>query len=492
LPNEQIPVNAFTAAALQINIRNRNGIPMQRPADNLFRPEDHCMTTEILRAVRPDGPSRLPKPSEIFTKTSAEQEYDIEMATCLGNEESYLRAAKLYEIEFLAARKGDHKMLMQFLSEIGIRDYVFSAFGGSYARFTQFASIYSSPAGALWEKCLERAFFQFFQLGNEQVARVSPEVRCQLMAVGDGSASKLVSKIAQGANGLKDMMDAFAGEGGDGEAHEFEHQQFYEKFGKDVLELMNGQNGYANAGRQFLQPLQTETFKKYRRVGALFVLFMGRTLEAEENEETDSNTKWWHEIGRPTLEKCMADLEEQHMLQQQHVQQPNNANQFTEPLFEPILKPAMMVVMRLLLIALNLETDREKDYKDNLSPNLPLCKQFLLCRTIHINSRERDEEEDDDDDEEIAAPAGGGVQPSETGKFTIKSTSPSRAQAAGAALMCVFRFTIVNAMIHASETGDKEWKHVLWSPTVVSVPRHHASTKLYDMPSVHRKNRHHA
>ena len=34
--------------------------------------------------------------------------------------------------------------------------------------------------------------------------------------------------------------------------------------------------------------------------------------------------------------------------------------------------------------------------------------------------------------------------------------------------MCVFRFTIVNAMIHASETGDKEWQHALWSPSVFS------------------------
>jgi hypothetical protein len=176
VPNDQIPLNAFMATALQINIRNRNGMPMQRPADNLFQPEDNCMTTDILRAVQPDGPSRMPKASKIFTETSAEQEYDIGMATCLGNEESYLRAAKLYEIEFLAARKGDHKTLMQFLSEIGIRNYVCTAFGGSYARFTQFASIYSSPAGALWEKCLERAFFQFFQLGNEQVEHVSPTV----------------------------------------------------------------------------------------------------------------------------------------------------------------------------------------------------------------------------------------------------------------------------------------------------------------------------
>ena len=412
VPNDQIPINALTAAALQINIRNRNGIPMQRSADNQFRPEDNCLTTDILRAVRPDGPSRLPKASKIFTKTSAEQEYDIGMATCLGNEEFHLRAAKLFELEFLAARKADHKLLMQFISEIGIRNYVCSAFGGSYARFTQYASIYTSPAGAVWEKCLEKAFTQFFQMGNEQVAHVSPEFRSQLMAVGGGSTSRLGSKITQGANELKDMMDALAGEGGDGEVHEFEHQQFYEKFGKDVLELLGGQNGYANAGRQFLQPVQAETFKKYRRVGALFVLFMGRTLEAEapeadtldaeENQETDCNTKWWHEKGRPTLENCMAEWEAHQMQQrqQQQQQQFNNANQSTEPLFEPILKPAMMVVMRLLLIALNLEKDREKDYKDQLSLDFPLCTQFLLCRTIHIHSREIDEDGDDDDDDD--------------------------------------------------------------------------------------------
>jgi hypothetical protein len=56
VPNDQIPLNAFMATALQINIRNRNGMPMQRPADNLFQPEDHCLTTDILRAVQPDGP----------------------------------------------------------------------------------------------------------------------------------------------------------------------------------------------------------------------------------------------------------------------------------------------------------------------------------------------------------------------------------------------------------------------------------------------------
>ena len=67
------------------------------------------------------------------------------------------------------------------------------------------------------------------------------------MAVGGGSTSRLGSKITQGANELKDMMDALAGEGGDGEVHEFEHQQFYEKFGKDVLELLGGQNGYGHA-----------------------------------------------------------------------------------------------------------------------------------------------------------------------------------------------------------------------------------------------------
>ena len=87
-------------------------------------------------------------------------------------------------------------------------------------------------------------------------------------------------------------------------------------------------------------------------------------------------------------------------------------------------KSAATVVLKLLLIALHLETDRTRDYAEQLAVNLPLASQFLLCRTIHIKDRDRCDGDADDDDGNHEAY---NLLPNEDGSFIIKPTSPSRA-----------------------------------------------------------------
>jgi hypothetical protein len=131
----------------------------------------------------------------------------------------------------------------------------------------------SRPASS-WEKCLEKALFQFYHFANEQVASLHPSVRKQLMVVSrDGTGSLLLTKIVQGANEAADLVDSMVDDDieDDGIHREFEIKQQYEKF----------QNGSANVSHFFMKPMDGDNFKKYRRIGLLFVLFMARTLEAE-------------------------------------------------------------------------------------------------------------------------------------------------------------------------------------------------------------------
>ena len=76
--------------------------------------------------------------------------------------------------------------------------------------------------------------------------------------------------------------------------------------------------------------------------------------------------------------------------------------------------------MKLLLIAMELQSDRTTNYNHQLGVQLPLCSQFLLCRTIHIhgrydneddqdnnNNNDGDDDDDDDDGDDDDDDAGG-------------------------------------------------------------------------------------
>jgi hypothetical protein len=471
----QIPVNFQMAAAHHLQVRNR--IPLLQPAGNLFDADDNYVATFMLQEASPTGSQWSTKEQEFATGIAANsvaeaQSEEVRFNTAMEREDAFVKAAAVYEREHLAPRKGDHSKLLKFEEELGLHQFVTRAFGGSCPRFIQYASLFLSKPGALWEKGLEKAFFQFYYLSNQQIAFLCPELRSKLMVIGDGSSSRLLSKIAQGANEIAGMADELAEEaedydGADGmeaaEAPGLDMQQQYEKFTKDVIELMGAQSGYSNSGRAFLQPVRGETFKKYRRIGLLFALFMARTLEAKEDEENcNTNVRWWHRVGKPTLEKCMTKLKEQYEQQQQqgNVQ---DVNQSKEHVFEPLLSNACTVVMKLLLIALCLETDLTKDYEDQISANLPHCSQFLLCRTIHIDKR--DDGEDDDDDNI------NGIDGNNDGSFIIQQTSPGRAQATAAALMNVLRVTVAAAMVHASATNDHRMQKAIWSASLFSVSR---------------------
>ena len=423
----QGPVNINMPTALMMQVRNRN--PLLRSAGNPFQDDDNCLSTMILQSVRPKGPNCLPKSSPIITQMAEGQQSEVETEFCLNGEADYCNAAAFFERQHIAPSLGGHTQLLHFENEVGLRAFVCKQFEGSYPRFTYFASMYTSPPGAMWEKGLARAFFQFYHLANEQIDSISPTVRSQLMVIGDGTGSRILTRITQGANEVTDIVDELVGESADDNMEEggiraAELKQRYEKFAKDVIEMVGGQNGQANAGRAYLQRINDKTFKKYRRVGMLFVLFVARTLQAAgESDEQDSNVLWWHQVGRKTLEVCMTELSAQH-----EQQQANNPDEpILEPAFEPILKRATTVVMKLLLIALELQTDRAVDYNHQLGVQLPLCSQFLLCRTIHIH-----------------------------GSFIIRPTSPGRAQSTGAALMNVLRVTVAAAMVHAAEAQDQQ------------------------------------
>jgi hypothetical protein len=181
---------------------------------------------------------------------------------------------------------------------------------------------------------------------------------------------------------------------------------------------------------------------------------MARNLQIQP-ENLNKNTRWWHQVGRPTLENCMAELEE------------DGIDDETDS--HAILKPATTVVMKLLLYALELEVNPVEDYSHMLSTALPISSLFLLCRTIFIHDGKRqpqyrDLDEDDDYEEGV-------IRQEEDGSFIIRPTSPGRAQATAAALMNVFRVTLGAAMIHASETNNLPLQRVLYSPSVLSQSR---------------------
>ena len=198
---DQMHVDSRMAAARQMQIRNENGMMLQRqPAGNQFQDEAHYFATELLHAVKPNGAGLMPKPAPVFTEFMEGQQSEHDLAFCFDGEEQFLKAAACYEREHVAALGGDHSQLLQFESDIGIRMYVCKALGGSYANLVRYASMYLSPPASSWEKCLEKAFFQFYHLANEQVSSLHPGVRKQLMVTGDGTGSLLLTKIVQGAN----------------------------------------------------------------------------------------------------------------------------------------------------------------------------------------------------------------------------------------------------------------------------------------------------
>ena len=78
------------------------------------------------------------------------------------------------------------------------------------------------------------AFFQVYQFANEQVASLHPSVRKQLMSIGDGTGSLLLTKFIQGSNEAADLVDSMVDD--DGINRESEMKQQYEKFGNDVID----------------------------------------------------------------------------------------------------------------------------------------------------------------------------------------------------------------------------------------------------------------
>jgi hypothetical protein len=248
------------------------------------------------------------------------------------------------------------------------------------------------------------------------------------------------------------------------DAHGFERKEQYETFYKDVMELVGEKTGYSNPGRAYLQPVKEETFKKYRRVGLLAVLFMARTLEAAPTEDYDENTIWWNQFARPTLVDTIAALH----AQQQEREQQQQQEEEQEPVFEPLLRQATTVVMKLLLLYLDLTTEKTKDYGYQLGADLPLCSQFLLCRAIHIHSRDGDEGDDEEDDDNNANANPGNIVSEEDGAFILRSTSPSRGQASAAGLMFLLRLAFATAMVHADKTNSPKLRQALWSAAVFS------------------------
>jgi hypothetical protein len=170
------------------------------------------------------------------------------------------------------------------------------------------------------------------------------------MVIGDGGNSRMVSKILQKAKDTTAAIDAVT-EGDDGEdlgINGFEFKETLEKLAKDLLEILENSGGCATAGRTHLQRVKGVTAEKYSRVGKLFVLFFARNLQRFPADHDDSNTRWWHLVGRPTLEHCWAQTEEPEI---------NNHNRFDRS-----LRPATMVVLKLLLIAMELEVDPLENY----------------------------------------------------------------------------------------------------------------------------------
>ena len=121
----------------------------------------------------------------------------------------------------------------------------------------------------------ESIFFQVYHFANEQVASLHPSVRKQLMLIGDGTGSLLLTKIIQGANEAADLVDSMVDD--DGINRESEMKQQYEKFGKDMIdsELIGGQNGSANVSHLFLKPMDGDTFKNVPAHWLAFCLVHG-------------------------------------------------------------------------------------------------------------------------------------------------------------------------------------------------------------------------
>ena len=93
------------------------------------------------------------------------------------------------------------------------------------------------------------------------------------MSIGDGTGSLLLTKFIQGSNEAADLVDSMVDD--DGINREFEMKQQYEKFGKDMVELIGDQNGSANVSHLFLKPMDGDTFKKVPAHWLAFCLVHG-------------------------------------------------------------------------------------------------------------------------------------------------------------------------------------------------------------------------
>ena len=228
----------------------------------------------LLHAVKPKGAGWLPKPHHVLTEFTDDQQSEDDLAFCLEGEEQFLKAAAYYEREHVACCLiwwGTTPNCCSLkASDIGIRIHVCKASLLSNSRLCT-----CRDPRRVGKSASRKHFFQVYHFANEQVASLHPSVRKQLMLIGDGTGSLLLTKIIQGANEAADLVDSMVDD--DGINRESEMKQQYEKFGKDMIdsELIGGQNGSANVSHLFLKPMDGDTFKMVSAHWLAFCLVHG-------------------------------------------------------------------------------------------------------------------------------------------------------------------------------------------------------------------------
>ena len=407
---------------------------------------------DFLAKAAPAGVSFLPRNSSSLARVADGQQKEDVLETLLKS--NHFDSVGVYEREHLAPRSGDHTKLLDFEKAIGLRDVVVKKFDGSYPAFMRFAHVFTSKADATWEVGIVSAFGEFYHVANEQVGSISPEVRCLLMAIGDGGTERLLDYIRSQYS--EHIVSALIDDDDEDErVKKVFLKEELEKLHRNVADKLASKSGYGAGGRTHLQSNTQGTLDSYRPVGAAFVLFFARLLD-QAGPNAGANAQYWDTVGRQTLEVYGTMIDQIGALEEE----PDDTAQSE---LAEALERAKTVVMKLLIMALETEVSTADDYGYQLTGDLPTTSMFVLCRTVNLPKKFTAGLDDMLDGSEDDIDVG-----EEDGAFIIRPSSPGRAQRSVAALLHILRVSFAAAMVHASQKNDRELQKVLWSASVFS------------------------
>jgi hypothetical protein len=266
-------------------------------------------------------------------------------------------ASRMFELAMLAAGDGGHIILLRFLQDSGLIGLANRHFNGKfYVMVDYLVAGRSLPnENNAWERKLYEAVGEMFRRAVRQVPSISIESRQKIMRIGDGEQGSLVSKIKGLVESAASELSAVTHQGalddGDDDGVDFagNRDEWSNVQGKALLlqltELVDSTS--ASGQKRKLDILGTDTLKRYCATFQRFVLFVARSVDAQQDGG------WWHSTGKASLQNGNGEV-------------------------------AITVAFKLVIASLRL--DEQRSYETLVEPATSIGALFCQAETIQQSS----------------------------------------------------------------------------------------------------------